>query len=78
MSACEDGMCPDCANVSVETLCDERTRLAKFISNATLRWPKDHACAECVPGGEIVVPGFRCAVHLALSIVAARREGASQ
>jgi hypothetical protein len=23
----------------------------------------DHACAECIPHGEIVKPGFRCAVH---------------
>jgi hypothetical protein len=28
-SACEDGMCPDCANVSVETLCDERSKFKK-------------------------------------------------
>jgi hypothetical protein len=23
----------------------------------------DHACAECIPGGSIVVPGFRCVPH---------------
>jgi hypothetical protein len=23
----------------------------------------DHACAECIPHGELVKPGFRCAVH---------------
>jgi len=25
----------------------------------------DHACAQCVPGGESVVAGFTCAVHAA-------------
>lgn len=28
-------------------------------------WATDHACAECVPGGEIVIAGFRCALHAA-------------
>lgn len=28
-------------------------------------WLPDHACAECVPGGEILVPGFRCGRHAA-------------
>lgn len=25
----------------------------------------DHACSECVPGGEMVVPGWLCAYHAA-------------
>jgi len=25
----------------------------------------DHACAECIPDGELVIAGFRCAVHAA-------------
>lgn len=28
---------------------------------------KDHACAECVPGGPIVVPGFQCVFHEAVA-----------
>ena len=30
---------------------------------------RDHACSECVPGGEIVVPGFVCAYHEAKRMV---------
>lgn len=29
----------------------------------------DHACNECVPGGEIVKPGFRCVFHEAVQVV---------
>ena len=29
----------------------------------------DHACAECVPGGEIVREGFQCVPHKALAMV---------
>lgn len=29
----------------------------------------DHACAECVPGGEIVREGFQCIPHKALAMV---------
>lgn len=28
---------------------------------------KDHACAECVPNGPIVVPGFQCVPHEAMA-----------
>lgn len=31
----------------------------------------DHACSRCVPGGEIVVPGFVCAWHIAECLHAA-------
>jgi hypothetical protein len=27
----------------------------------------DHACAECIPGGPLLTPGFRCAIHAARS-----------
>jgi hypothetical protein len=37
----------------------------------------DHACAECMPGGEIVQPGFRCALHLAREIEARRTSDAT-
>lgn len=33
---------------------------------------KDHACAECVPNGPMVEPGFRCAPHAAYVRIAAR------
>ena len=39
----------------------------------------DHACAECVPTGEIIVPGFQCGRHAAkrvLSSPGSRKEGA--
>lgn len=32
---------------------------------------RDHACARCVPGGELVQPGFVCAQHVAADLVAA-------
>lgn len=28
----------------------------------------DHACAQCIPGGEIVIPSFVCAYHEALAL----------
>jgi hypothetical protein len=42
---------------------EERERDAK-------PWPVvwDHACAECIPGGPLVTPGFRCAVHAARAL----------
>jgi len=27
----------------------------------------DHACADCLPGGEILVHGFRCGWHAAIA-----------
>lgn len=30
----------------------------------------DHACAECIPDGESVVPGFRCVPHEARAYLA--------
>ena len=30
----------------------------------------DHACAQCVPGGEIVANGFECVTHLAMRLIA--------
>lgn len=30
----------------------------------------DHACAECIPGGPIVKPGFRCREHAARAALA--------
>lgn len=37
----------------------------------------DHACNECVTGGDIVVPGWQCVYHAALSR-AALAEGNGQ
>lgn len=51
----------------------ERLKLAKHVARAASVHPErvhDHACAECIPDGEIIISGFRCAVHLALSVVA--------
>jgi len=44
-------------------------KLAKWIRN---NGPGviDHACAECLPHGEILVEGFRCARHVALALAA--------
>jgi hypothetical protein len=46
-----------------------------MIAAGKVNWPLDHACAECVPGGEIVVPGFQCGRHAALSALSAAPEG---
>lgn len=35
----------------------------------------DHACSRCIPGGEIVVPGFVCAWHIAEGLRAAATGG---
>lgn len=44
-------------------------QIEREISRGRL-WQPDHACAECVPDGEILIPGFRCARHAALLIAA--------
>lgn len=52
---------------------DVTRKLARYIVETAHRMlgrVVDHACAQCVPGGEIVVPGFRCALHLAEQVLA--------
>jgi hypothetical protein len=53
-------------------------RLARWITRHAADFPdwirRDHACAECVPGGEMVQPGFRCAMHTAAAIDAAIKD----
>lgn len=47
----------------------ELNALAKYITQLPAReYRHDHACAECVPGGPVVVAGFRCAVHIAIAV----------
>ena len=48
--------------------------MAKWILKAPVTH-RDHACSRCTPGGEIVVPGFVCAWHIAEGLVAAATEG---
>jgi hypothetical protein len=46
--------------------------LQRFASWITINRPehyKDHACARCVPGGEIVKEGFSCVLHEALDVI---------
>ncbi|MDC6180061.1 hypothetical protein [Ralstonia solanacearum] len=35
----------------------------------------DHACAECVPDGALVVPGFRCGYHTAMHTLSVADDG---
>lgn len=46
----------------------ENAKLARWILQHCDHWAGDHACAECFPGGGAIIPGFRCAVHVARSI----------
>lgn len=54
----------------------QRDRLATYLAKhkPALR---DHACAQCVPGGEIVVEDFECCYHMALRIVGTLKTKAS-
>lgn len=36
-------------------------------------WPKDHACAECVPWSDVLKKGFQCARHRALALTRKRQ-----
>lgn len=45
----------------------ENAKMARWIIQHCDHWSGDHACAECFPGGENIVEGFRCAVHVANS-----------
>lgn len=44
--------------------------MAKWILHSKDR-TLDHACAECIPDGALVVPGFRCGYHTALHTLSA-------
>lgn len=46
----------------------QRDRLATYLAKHRPALP-DHACAQCVPDGEIVVEDFECCYHMALRIV---------
>jgi hypothetical protein len=58
----------------VEALRADRLKLARWIArqhenDKPFPWNVyDHACAECIPGGPLVSPGFRCAVHVARAL----------
>lgn len=43
-------------------------RMAQFIMSRPRGQP-DHACAQCVPGGEVNVLMFVCGYHVALALV---------
>ena len=61
------------ARVSLE---DNRV-LVQELAEWILNRPRstDHACSRCIPGGEIVVPGFVCAWHIAEGLRAAATGG---
>jgi hypothetical protein len=46
--------------------CNSHAIWAKWIVQRGPGLP-DHACAECVPGGELVKAGFQCVYHEALA-----------
>lgn len=45
-------------------------KFARWIKNHYIG-SVDHACADCVPNGDMLVEGFQCAPHLAHAILAA-------
>ena len=45
---------------------NSHVRWAKWIAKRGNDLP-DHACAECVPGGDLVKAGFQCVYHEALA-----------
>jgi hypothetical protein len=56
---------------TIESLRAERDAAYKFIRNHggpdSPRFYGDHACTQCHPSSEIIVEGFQCAYHKALS-----------
>lgn len=48
---------------------NERARMAKWILEHLPESYRDHACAQCVPTGPMIVKGFVCVVHRAHSIL---------
>lgn len=64
----------DCREQKFKGLERENAALARWIVYHSDHTSGDHACAECYPHGEAIKPGFRCAVHVARSIDAARKE----
>lgn len=56
----------DAATTERDRLSDRLDDAYRFIlQHADKMTVTDHACAQCVPRGEIVVPGFVCVRHLA-------------
>jgi len=58
-------------NASGTRLSDARVlalHLAKWIADHPSTMP-DHACAQCVPGGDITIPGFVCGQHVAQALL---------
>lgn len=53
-----------------EALASLSKRVEQDIASKDYRYLPDHACAECVPGGEILIEGFRCGRHGALALLA--------
>lgn len=51
--------------------CNSHASWAKWIVQRGPGLP-DHACAECVPGGELVKAGFQCVYHEALAAAGAQ------
>lgn len=56
------------ARAAVAELVDDRAAMAGWIvtRGQDLR---DHACADCVGNGDLVVKGWRCAYHTAVALV---------
>jgi len=58
-------------SVAAKSLEDSRVlslQMAKWIVSHKPTAP-DHACARCIPDGDVVVPGFVCGYHIATSLV---------
>jgi hypothetical protein len=50
-------------------LSDAQVHIEKLRARVLACGPcNDHACAECFPGGDVLVPGFKCAYHTALEL----------
>lgn len=57
----------------VEALRKDADKMARYIVNHGRDLP-DHACAQCVPHGDMLIAGFVCGYHRATVIDAARKE----
>jgi len=56
-----------------DTLAEFSARLARAVVRAPHHL--DHACGQCVPGGDAVIRGFMCTFHFAEGYIAASRCG---
>lgn len=63
------------ANLSGQVERQVEREFVRRNAEGRLLWLPDHACQRCVPNSDILIPGFECDRHRALTVLAATHPG---